>query len=1002
MRLITKIVSVTAAAALILAAFAHGTSAAVTGSDMSGDFSVGDRIGGYTVESATDFSAYDSTVYVFVHDLTGAKVEYIKNSDPNRYFMMEFETPSYDNRGTAHVFEHSAMNGSVKYPSRSLVGALRSRSYVTFMNAFTKEACTAYPVASLSEEQLLKLADFYADSCFEPLILEDEDIFRSEAWRLSLNDPKGQLQIGGTIYSEMSGSYTADVAAVKKAMGLLYPNCTSSYVAGGIPQEILKLKYEDVKKYHETYYTPSNCIAYLCGDIEDPKAFLDLLDSYFVKFDRKTASDQIEDSEPAPGYKEMQYDFPAPSSPEDAQTEMVYAIDLGQPSDREMEKFYAFAKCINLEYSTPQLSLRTVFPGSRFGFALLPDNGHAVLTISAGGMNESEAPLFRKTLTEIFSDMAQNGISDNELSYFRNRMMCDVALAKEGESAGINLLISIANYNSQGFGELFYINLRQHMSDMEWFDNDLVKDVAATYLADPKSNALSVVTCDGKLYDDNLKTLSDALETLDKTMSEEERADLVRQTKRVVSKTEDDPTKYLRMLNVVKVSDLTDDVRSFEHTDTTDDLNVRRIGVYTDDKDVSVTRLYLDVSGIDKDMLGYVALYTDLVNGNFIPTTDHERGELPRMISTYTAHGQEISYSVTSPGEDFRPYVLVEFMSSPEDTQAAYDLAYERLFDTVFDDPARIREGIRAVMNTVRSNIENNPEKIACYLASSDAKGIAYYEYTHYIEYYDFLCELDKNIGGDFKNICARLKNVGNFLHNSDAAVVGYALAKECEDDYLECADDFLGRLDNSAHAKCDYDFEKRTYPLAVLTGNRVVSNAIGIGNAETAKLSEDAVNSLVLNIMNEQFLEPMTRDTYGAYRSSFMDRYPAFAAYTGSDPVIPETFAAFSKMGDAWRVIREKMTQEDLDGYIITGYANESLSSGELSDASSVISDIVSGRGADYDHQKLEALKNVKLEDLDRYDKFFDMLAGGNAVTVGSEQLILQNGLSYANMLKY
>ena len=109
------------------------------------------------------------------------------------------------------------------------------------MNACTKEACTLYPVASQSEKQLLKLADLYADLCFEPMILEDEDIFRSEAWRLSLEDPDGDLRINGTIYSEMSGKYSADMAAQNHAMELLYPGCVSSYAVGGIPGEILTL-----------------------------------------------------------------------------------------------------------------------------------------------------------------------------------------------------------------------------------------------------------------------------------------------------------------------------------------------------------------------------------------------------------------------------------------------------------------------------------------------------------------------------------------------------------------------------------------------------------------------------------------------------------------------------------------------------------------------------------------------------------------------------------------
>lgn len=966
----------------------------------STEYAKGNKVGDFTVDSVTDSAALDSKITVFTHNATGAKVELISNDDPNRYFMMEFETPALDNKGTSHVFEHSAMNGSVKYPSRSLVPALRSRSYITFLNASTRGACTLYPVASLSEKQLLKLADFYADLCFEPMILEDEDIFRAEAWRLSLEDPDADLRINGTIYSEMSGKYSADMAAVNHAMDLLYPGCVSSYAAGGIPQDILTLKYDEIKKYHETYYKPSNCIAYLYGDIEDPGAFLDLLDGYFDAFDDGAAPEREKTGDSPSGYTEMKYDFPAPDAVAGMNaSEMVYAIDLGTPSDEELEQLYAFTKCCDLDYSTPQIKLKSIFPGSRFAFSILNDNKRAALTISASGMNEDEAPFFRQAVMSTFIDMATNGISDDELEYFRNRMETDSSLAREGESAVINLLISIANYNSNGRGELFYINMRDRITDMKWFDNDLVKSICETYLASPKWSSMSVVVPKPGMYEESEEALAKTLSELKASMTDKEKKNLVNQTKRIIERSNDDPTKYLDELNVVGISDLADDIRKYDVTDSTDDKNVRHVGVYTDRDDLVVTRLYLDATGLTQDLLGYASLYADLINGYFVDTAEMERGEIPFRINEYTGRGQTVSCSVTSSGSDYRPFVLTEFMCSPDNLESAYELAYTRLFDSNFNDPAGVKEGITSVKNIVRSNIENNPDNVACYTAAAkDAEGIAYYEYTHYIEYYGFLTELEKNIGGDFKSICSKLEEVKKYLRNSDGAVVGYAIAKDRESDYLKCANGFIDKLDNKKREKCDYKLGDNKYPLAVITGSRVVSNAVAASDIIDNDL---AVNSLVLGIMKEQYLEPMTRDRYGAYKSSCMDKFPAFAAFTADDPMTEETFSVMADMGKAWKVIRENMTQEDLDGYIITKYANESLSAGVISDSSAIISDVVSGRGADYDHRQLEILKKTKLSDLEKYDAFFEKLGQeGNRVTVGSKALIDANKIMYEQII--
>ena len=167
---------------------------------------VGDTVEGFTVREVRDFPLVGATVVVFDHDRTGAELIYIANSDTNRVFDLTFFTRAIDNTGLPHVFEHSTLDGSEKYPSKALFFNLSYQTYNTFMNAMTYPLMTTYPVASLSEEQLLKYADYYTDSCLHPTILEDESIFREEAWRYRMADAEDDLTIEGTVYSEMLGA----------------------------------------------------------------------------------------------------------------------------------------------------------------------------------------------------------------------------------------------------------------------------------------------------------------------------------------------------------------------------------------------------------------------------------------------------------------------------------------------------------------------------------------------------------------------------------------------------------------------------------------------------------------------------------------------------------------------------------------------------------------------------------------------------------------------------
>ena len=131
------------------------------------------------------------------------------------------------------------------------------------MNAMTAPLYTTYPVASLSEEQLLKYADFYTDSCLHPLILEDESIFREEAWRYRLADKESDLTIEGTVYSEMLGAVDINSEAYRNFLKTAFPGSTIGNVSGGDPAYIPDMTWESLRSYHDLYYHPSNCCAFL-------------------------------------------------------------------------------------------------------------------------------------------------------------------------------------------------------------------------------------------------------------------------------------------------------------------------------------------------------------------------------------------------------------------------------------------------------------------------------------------------------------------------------------------------------------------------------------------------------------------------------------------------------------------------------------------------------------------------------------------------------------------
>ena len=132
--------------------------------------SVGDVVNGFVVKDVGRFDLIGCDTILYEHIKTGAQVLYLANEDTNRVFEIGFKTPAENDTGVPHVFEHSTLDGSKKYPSKALFFNLSFQTYNTYMNASTYSFMTTYPIASLSEDQLLKYADFYTDSCFNPMI----------------------------------------------------------------------------------------------------------------------------------------------------------------------------------------------------------------------------------------------------------------------------------------------------------------------------------------------------------------------------------------------------------------------------------------------------------------------------------------------------------------------------------------------------------------------------------------------------------------------------------------------------------------------------------------------------------------------------------------------------------------------------------------------------------------------------------------------------------------
>ncbi len=219
----------------------------------------------------------------FEHKSTGANVIWLKNKDKNMYFGMDFTTLPENDTGVAHILEHSVLHGSLKYPivANDPFAVMLRRRQLTDINASTWPDKTQYYFSAINSDDFFSTLDFYLDGLFSPLLLQEENIFKQEGWRVGI-DENGNFNFNGVVLNEMM-SYSTD--PIRNLYEGIFKNMLChikpyKYNSGGDPNKITDLSFEELKAFYNKYYTPANSISYFYGDVNIERA-LEMLSRRF-------------------------------------------------------------------------------------------------------------------------------------------------------------------------------------------------------------------------------------------------------------------------------------------------------------------------------------------------------------------------------------------------------------------------------------------------------------------------------------------------------------------------------------------------------------------------------------------------------------------------------------------------------------------------------------------------------------------------------------------------
>lgn len=918
---------------------------------------VGDVVNGFEVKEIRDFPLVGADLLLFEHQKTGAKLLWIANEDTNRAFQITFPTRPSDDTGLPHVFEHATLFGSEKYPSTSLFFNIIYQTYNTFVNAYTTDAMTSYPLASLSEEQLLHLADYYVDSCFHPLIMTDEGIFKTQSWHYDLPDLESELSYEGVVYSEMLGAQTLPRVAMNNANDVTFPGSALTCDYGGVPEVIPDMTWDDVKSYHDKYYHPSNCLVLLYGQFEDYAAFLALLDEAFAPYEKEEFSFEDANYTPITEAVTAAFAYPmAEGTDVTNQSEIYYYILCpGMKGDTAQESLIDHVcSLLNESSSVLSQSFRKAFPAGSVSVGrevAAPDDAIAFV---ASGMNRDDGEAFKTLVDDALRDVAANGFSQDMVDSAMASLNISTKLAPENGDPVNGVVLSFA-YDYAVTGNPFsYAEIVDAQSAIDEENRQgLLKEAAARWLVDQELYTLTTTYPAPGEKEKQDETLRAKLAEIKAGMTEDELRALVTETN--AAPKEEDNSALMAEIKAVSVDSLPEEIREYTVNDVTDENGIRHIEVPAGVDGIGFVDLRLDASTLPQEDIHWMRLYTRLLGK--LDTDRHTKEELDVLISRYL-YNQAIGVDATDRLDSIHPYLVAEWYALDDDLAAGYELMEELLFHTRFDDTQMLIDQVQAQKTNLRATINNFPYQIML------ARGLAdrypyyrYYSYLNFLDYYAFLEDLEDLLQEAPEEVTKHLEAQQSFFANNAGAVAAFAGNKQSIALNRPLADAFMAKLEHVEREAAVYDLPAGAQREALITDGNIQFNNVIATVDDLGLDGYDAGLTVVASLVSDQLLVPVLRDQMGVYTPwNEAEDNGAMYLITYRDPNVKDTFDVYAALAD--QIAALDVDQDSLDGYMMSAYSALAKPEGELTGAISAIESTLCEKKLD---RALDYMRQVK-----------------------------------------
>ena len=888
----------------------------------------------YSLIKTTPIGELSGTASLLYHKKSGARIFTIKNSDPNRVFMIGFRTPPSDSTGVPHILEHSVLCGSRKFPVKDPFIQMEKTSLKTFLNAMTYPDKTIYPVASCNEKDFRNLMDVYMDAVLYPNIYKEDKIFRQEGWHYELENENGPLIYNGVVYNEMKGALSsAEDILESSTQALLFPDTPYAHESGGIPKYIPDLTYEQFTDFHSRWYHPSNSYIYLYGDLDmaDQLEWLDR--EYLSAFDAIMVNSAIpmQKAFDAPADMTVPYSIPEEEDGENASILSRHWV-VGPVTDPL--KYMAMEILETVLLDMPGALLKQVLTDAGIGEEIYggcaSSNLQMYFSVVAKNAEESRKAEFLQLIDDTLADIVKNGFDKKVLTAALNMFEFKQREADFGGTPK-GLITGIECMNSW----LYDADPLMHIAYSETFDRlrtaieeGYFEELIDTFfLHNNHQGTLTLTPVPGLTKQQDDATAEMLQQKLD-AMTAAEKQELIRQTAELKAFQDEPPTKEeLATLPALSIDDIDRKTQPLYNT-VKEAAGIPVIHHEIETNGIEYISLMFRADGIAEDEISAMSLLRSLFVQ--MSTKQHDYRELAGEIMFHTGgiNGGTSVYGNINAPEEFGPYITINCRVLSENRAKALTLMTEIVTETDFSDRKRLRELIAEAKSRMLYGLVQNGHSTSILRASSYGSAAGQFsDKLSGIEFYKYINALSEQIKTDegADQLAAQLTSLRDRLFVKNGMIVSLTSPAEDFEAFAPALAEAVQALpagenvpaeDPVRPSKAAWKFELEKKNEAFGTASQVQYDAM-VGNYRHAGLKYTGALRVLRKLLGDEYLWVNVRVKGGAYgcMCTFnMNGNGAFVSYR--DPNIGKTFDVYRGIPEYLRTL--EIDPEEMDGYVI------------------------------------------------------------------------------------